>query len=56
MQRKSAERAWLKGFTGAVTDISFAHVATVLLGVVDEIGSMHIYEITESDSGTIQYP
>ncbi len=53
---KTAERDLLKGFTGAVTDIAFAHLATVLLGAVDEVGNMFIYEISEAEMNRLQYP
>uniref|UniRef100_A0A673WW15 Enhancer of mRNA-decapping protein 4 n=1 Tax=Salmo trutta TaxID=8032 RepID=A0A673WW15_SALTR len=37
----SAERTLLKGFTGAVTDLAFAHLDSTLLGCVDEAGNLH---------------
>ncbi|CAB1323235.1 unnamed protein product, partial [Coregonus sp. 'balchen'] len=36
----SAERTLLKGFTGAVTDLAFAHLDSTLLGCVDEAGNL----------------
>ena len=56
INRKTAERALLKGFSGKVTDVSFAHVGPVVLGVVDEVGNMFIYEIVEAEDGKIEYP
>uniref|UniRef100_A0A8D3E0T1 Enhancer of mRNA-decapping protein 4 n=1 Tax=Scophthalmus maximus TaxID=52904 RepID=A0A8D3E0T1_SCOMX len=43
----SAERSLLKGFTGAVTDLAFAHLDSSLLGCVDEAGNVtaFIYQI-----------
>uniref|UniRef100_A0A8D3DLP9 Enhancer of mRNA-decapping protein 4 n=1 Tax=Scophthalmus maximus TaxID=52904 RepID=A0A8D3DLP9_SCOMX len=38
----SAERSLLKGFTGAVTDLAFAHLDSSLLGCVDEAGNLMI--------------
>ena len=56
INRKTAERALLKGFTGKVKDISFAHIPGVVLGAVDEVGNMFIYEIYEGENGKIEYP
>ncbi|KAG7275300.1 hypothetical protein CRUP_018274 [Coryphaenoides rupestris] len=36
----STERSLLKGFTGAVTDLGFAHLDSPLLGCVDEAGNL----------------
>ncbi|XP_012687843.2 enhancer of mRNA-decapping protein 4 isoform X2 [Clupea harengus] len=49
----SAERTLLKGFTGAVTDLAFAHLDSTLLGCVDEAGNLVIWQLT-SISGKIQ--
>ncbi|XP_048112792.1 enhancer of mRNA-decapping protein 4 isoform X5 [Alosa alosa] len=49
----SAERTLLKGFTGAVTDLAFAHLDSTLLGCVDEAGNLVIWQLT-STSGKIQ--
>lgn len=51
----SADRTLLKGFTGAVTDLAFAHLDSTLLGCVDEAGNLVIWQLTSS-SGKIQYP
>ncbi len=56
INRKTAERALLKGFTGNVTDIAFAHLTPIILGAVDEIGNMFIHEIIEAADGRIEYP
>lgn len=50
----STERTLLKGFTGAVTDLAFAHLDSTLLGCVDEAGNMFIWQLT-SQNGKIQY-
>ncbi|XP_024279281.1 enhancer of mRNA-decapping protein 4 isoform X2 [Oncorhynchus tshawytscha] len=42
----SAERTLLKGFTGAVTDLAFAHLDSTLLGCVDEAGNLVIWQLT----------
>uniref|UniRef100_A0A8B9LPF1 Enhancer of mRNA-decapping protein 4 n=1 Tax=Astyanax mexicanus TaxID=7994 RepID=A0A8B9LPF1_ASTMX len=51
----SSERTLLKGFTGAVTDLAFAHLDSNLLGCVDEAGNMFIWQLSSQNS-KIQYP
>lgn len=46
----STERSLLKGFTGAVTDLAFAHLDSTLLGCVDEAGNMFIWQLTIHNS------
>ncbi|XP_057203954.1 enhancer of mRNA-decapping protein 4 isoform X2 [Triplophysa rosa] len=46
----STERSLLKGFTGAVTDLAFAHLDSTLLGCVDEAGNMFIWQLTMHNS------
>ncbi|XP_076848019.1 enhancer of mRNA-decapping protein 4 isoform X3 [Brachyhypopomus gauderio] len=46
----STERTLLKGFTGAVTDLAFAHLDSTLLGCVDEAGNMFIWQLTSHNS------
>lgn len=50
-----AERSLLKGFTGAVTDLAFAHLDSSLLGCVDEAGNLMVWQLTCSGS-KILYP
>ncbi|XP_068459131.1 enhancer of mRNA-decapping protein 4 isoform X2 [Clinocottus analis] len=40
------ERSLLKGFTGAVTDLAFAHLDSSLLGCVDEAGNLMVWQLT----------
>jgi len=54
--RKTAERALLKGFNGRVVDIAFAFASSVVLGIVDEVGGIFVYDITETVDGKIMYP
>lgn len=54
LQLASTERTLLKGFTGAVTDLAFAHLDSNLLGCVDEAGNMFIWQLTSQNS-KIQY-
>uniref|UniRef100_A0AAY4EVP0 Enhancer of mRNA-decapping protein 4 n=1 Tax=Denticeps clupeoides TaxID=299321 RepID=A0AAY4EVP0_9TELE len=42
----SGERTLLKGFTGSVTDLAFAHLDSSLLGCVDEAGNLVIWQLT----------
>ena len=56
IQRRTAERVLLKGFSGKVLDISFAHLWSVVLGTVDQFGNLTVYEILEDSSGKIEYP
>lgn len=44
------ERALLKGFTGAVTDLAFAHLDSSLLGCVDEAGNLFVWQLTCADN------
>uniref|UniRef100_A0A673HIX2 Enhancer of mRNA-decapping protein 4 n=1 Tax=Sinocyclocheilus rhinocerous TaxID=307959 RepID=A0A673HIX2_9TELE len=46
----STERSLLKGFTGAVTDLAFAHLDSTVLGCVDEAGNMFIWQLTSHSS------
>lgn len=50
-----AERSLLKGFTGAVTDLAFAHVDSSLLGCVDEAGNLMVWQLT-CNGDKIVYP
>lgn len=40
--------------SGRVVDIAFAHLDAVTLGMVDETGNLHIYEIQNSPDGKIE--
>ena len=56
INRKTAQRTLLKGFTGRVQDIAFAHLSSLVLGCVDEAGDMFVYDIQESSDSNITYP
>ncbi|KAM3869911.1 enhancer of mRNA-decapping protein 4 [Diretmus argenteus] len=45
-----AERSLLKGFTGAVTDLAFAHLDSSLLGCVDEAGNLVVWQLTYTNN------
>uniref|UniRef100_A0A8C4GJD3 Enhancer of mRNA-decapping protein 4 n=1 Tax=Dicentrarchus labrax TaxID=13489 RepID=A0A8C4GJD3_DICLA len=49
------ERSLLKGFTGAVTDLAFAHLDSSMLGCVDEAGNLMVWQLTCTGS-KILYP
>lgn len=49
INRRTAERALLKDFTGRVIDIAFAHTDDILIGAVDEIGNLLVYHVKETD-------
>lgn len=50
-----AERSLLKGFTGAITDLAFAHLDSSLLGCVDEAGNLMVWQLT-CTGNKILYP
>ncbi|MGH0118419.1 UNVERIFIED_CONTAM: hypothetical protein FKN15_023355 [Acipenser sinensis] len=49
----TAERTLLKGFTGGVTDLAFAHLNSNQLACVDEAGNLFVWQLTE-ENGKIQ--
>ncbi|XP_048886559.1 enhancer of mRNA-decapping protein 4-like isoform X1 [Brienomyrus brachyistius] len=49
----TAERTLLKGFTGAVADLAFAHLDSSQLACLDEAGNMFIWQLSCS-AGKIQ--
>lgn len=49
INRRTAERALLKDFGGRVIDLAFAHTDEILVGAVDEIGSLMVYHVKETD-------
>ena len=56
IQRRTAERVLLKGFTGKVLDVAFAHLPSVVLGAVDQVGNLFVYEILDNPDGKVEYP
>ncbi|KAK3914051.1 Enhancer of mRNA-decapping protein 4 [Frankliniella fusca] len=49
VNRQNNHRYLCKGITGVVQDIAFAHIATqVILGIVDEAGTLFIYRIEDT--------
>ena len=58
IQNESNNRVLLKGFVGAILDVSFAHATSNLLSCVDEGGNVHIWDLDRvKDFSNIQeYP
>lgn len=54
--RLSAERCLLKGYRGKVVDIAFARLHAVLLGSVDEVGNLLVYDIQTGSDSKLTYP
>nr|XP_032816120.1 enhancer of mRNA-decapping protein 4 [Petromyzon marinus] len=49
----TAERTLLKGFTGAVTDLAFAHLGSSRLACVDEAGNLFVWQFSQDSCGKI---
>lgn len=48
---KTGERLLVKGFRGQIRDMAFARLATtVMLAIVDEFGTLCVYEVHENTS------
>uniref|UniRef100_A0A3Q4BVN6 Enhancer of mRNA-decapping protein 4 n=1 Tax=Mola mola TaxID=94237 RepID=A0A3Q4BVN6_MOLML len=50
-----AERSLLKGFTGGITDLAFAHLDSSLLGCVDEAGNLMVWQLTCTGSKIVDH-
>lgn len=55
LSRRTVERALLKGFSGSVVDVAFAHSEEVLLACVDEMGNLFVYTCQSAKDGKIVY-
>ncbi|PVD21395.1 hypothetical protein C0Q70_19568 [Pomacea canaliculata] len=53
LSRRTVERALLKGFSGSVVDVAFAHSEEVLLACVDEMGNLFVYNCQSAKDGKI---
>lgn len=51
----TSERTLLKGFTGSVADLAFAHVNSPQLACLDEAGNLFVWHLALVN-GKIQYP
>ena len=48
IQLKTKDWTLLKKFTGKICDLSFAHASSNVLGVVDQAGNLHVYDLDEA--------
>ena len=55
LNRKTVQKALIKGFTGSIEDVSFAHYNSDQLGSIDSAGDVRIWIISEHDD-KIKYP
>lgn len=51
----TSERTLLKGFTGSVADLTFAHLNSSQLACLDEAGNLFVWRLALVN-GKIQYP
>lgn len=51
----STNRGLLKGFTGAITDVTFAHVSSNYLAAIDQGGNIYVWKLEEK-SMEVKYP
>lgn len=51
----TSERTLLKGFTGSVADLAFAHLNSPQLACLDEAGNLFVWRLALVN-GKIQYP
>ncbi|XP_072014258.1 enhancer of mRNA-decapping protein 4-like [Amphiura filiformis] len=54
LNRRTVERALLKGFVDVITDVAFAHHNSNVLGCIDRRGNLSVWQIHEG-GGKIQY-
>ena len=55
LNRRTAERALLKGFMGSVVDVAFAHSEDVIVATIDEVGNLFVYTLESAQDGKIVY-
>lgn len=55
LNRKTVQKALIKGFTGDIEDVSFAHYTSDLLACIDSAGDIFVWTISEEDDN-IKYP
>ena len=51
----STNRGLLKGFTGAITDVTFAHASSNYLAAIDQGGNLYVWKLEEK-SVEVKYP
>ena len=55
INRKTALRALIKGFTGSIEDVAFAHYNSNVLACTDSAGDIFVWTIYE-ENDRIKYP
>ena len=51
----STNRGLLKGFTGSITDVTFAHATSDYLAAIDQGGNLYVWKLEEK-SMEVKYP
>ena len=51
----STNRGLLKGFTGSITDVTFAHATSDYLAAIDQGGNLYVWKLEEK-SIEVKYP
>ena len=51
----STNRGLLKGFTGSITDVTFAHASSDYLAAIDQGGNLYVWKLEET-SMEVKYP
>lgn len=55
IKQSNSNRGLLKGFTGAITDVAFAHAESSYLAAVDQGGNLFVWKLEEKQM-EIKYP
>ena len=55
LNRKTVQKALIKGFTGCIEDVSFCHNKSDQLACIDAAGEVFVWTISENDN-KIEYP
>ena len=49
IQLKTKDRSLLKKFVGKICDLSFVHANSNVLGIVDQAGNLHVYDLDNAN-------
>lgn len=55
INQSSTNRGLLKGFTGAITDVAFAHASSNYLAAIDQGGNLYVWKLEEKTM-EVKYP
>ena len=55
LNRETVQKTLIKGFTGSIEDVAFAHYNSDHLACIDAAGDVFIWTISENDD-KIKYP